>query len=130
MAMECLEGETLAARIRRGALPLDLALNFAIQTADALDRAHRTGVVHRDSNSNIMLTWDGVKVLDFELARTAHGPPDATLKALTTSGALLGTPQYMSPGLVYSDDLNTSRPFSSSSSRPARTPRIAGSWIV
>lgn len=98
MVMECLEGETLAVRIQRGALPLDLALKLAIQTADALDRAHRNGVVHRDMKpSNLMLTRDGVKVLDFGLAMTAHGPNDATLTALTTSGALLGTPQYMSP---------------------------------
>ena len=95
MVMECLGGETLAARIERGALALDDALKFAVQIADALDRAHRTGVVHRDLKpSNLMLTRDGVKVLDFGLARTAHGPNDATL---TMSGALLGTPQYMSP---------------------------------
>ena len=94
MVMECLGGETLAARIERGALALDDALKFAVQIADALDRAHRTGVVHRDLKpSNLMLTRDGVKVLDFGLARTAHGPNDATL---TMSGALLGTLQYMS----------------------------------
>ena len=64
MVMECLEGDTLDVRIGRGALPLDLALKIAIQAADALDRAHRSGVVHRDLKpSNLMLTRDGVKIL-------------------------------------------------------------------
>ena len=69
--MELIEGETLAARIEKGALPLDQALKFATQIADALDRAHRAGVTHRDVKpQNIMLTRDGVKVLDFGLAKS------------------------------------------------------------
>jgi eukaryotic-like serine/threonine-protein kinase len=65
MVMEFMEGETLASRIEKGALPLDQALKFATQIADALDRAHRAGVTHRDVKpQNIMLTRDGVKVLD------------------------------------------------------------------
>src|ERR1019366_1272385 len=68
MVMEFMEGETLAARIEKGALPLDQALKFATQIADALDRAHRAGVTHRDVKpQNIILTRDGVKVLDFGL---------------------------------------------------------------
>ena len=101
MVMEYMEGETLAARIEKGALPLDQVLQLATQIADALDRAHRAGVTHRDVKpQNIMLTRDGVKVLDFGLAKSMikPGPADATLTAaLTTEGTVMGTPQYMAP---------------------------------
>jgi Tol biopolymer transport system component len=83
-------------------MPLDQALKYAIQIADALDRAHRSGVFHRDVKpANIMVTRDGCKVLDFGLAKTALrvGPDDATgiASALTGVGTILGTPQYMAP---------------------------------
>ncbi|MBI3208230.1 MAG: protein kinase [Candidatus Solibacter usitatus] len=101
MVMEHLEGETLEACIERGALPMEKALQYALQIADALDRAHRAGVTHRDIKpGNIMLTRDGVKVLDFGLAKSIAkpGPDDATIvNALTTEGTVLGTPQYMAP---------------------------------
>ena len=102
MVMELIEGETLAARIEKGALPFDQALKLGTQIADALDRAHRAGVTHRDVKpQNIMLTRDGVKVLDFGLAKSAAakpGPSEATLSAvLTTEGTVMGTPQYMAP---------------------------------
>jgi len=101
MVMELIEGETLAARIEKGPIPLDQALKFAVQIADALDRPHRAGVTHRDVKpQNIMLTRDGVKVLDFGLAKAGAkpGPTEATLTAvLTTEGTVMGTPQYMAP---------------------------------
>ena len=101
MVMEFLEGETLAARIAKGALPVDQAIKFAIQIADALDRSHRAGITHRDVKpANIMLTRDGVKVLDFGLAKSPPkaGHTEETLTAvLTREGAVLGTPQYMAP---------------------------------
>jgi serine/threonine protein kinase len=101
MVMEFMEGETLAARIDKSALPLDQVLKLATQIADALDRAHRAGVTHRDVKpQNIMLTRDGVKVLDFGLAKSMPkpGPTGETLTAvLTTEGTVLGTPQYMAP---------------------------------
>lgn len=109
LVMEYLEGETLAQRIGRGALPLDLALKFAQQIADALAKAHRAGIVHRDLKpGNIFLTKQGVKLLDFGLAkdRTAAsaegdgtGSASATTLAdtATAAGTILGTYPYMSP---------------------------------
>ncbi len=101
MVMELIDGETLANRIEKGPLLLDQVLKTATQIADALDRAHRAGVTHRDIKpQNIMLTRDGVKVLDFGLAKSSSkpGPTEATLtKVLTTEGTVMGTPQYMAP---------------------------------
>jgi serine/threonine protein kinase len=71
LVMQDLEGETLADRLMKGALPLDQALQVAIQIADALATAHKAGVVHRDLKpGNIMLTKAGAKLLDFGLAKT------------------------------------------------------------
>src|SRR5437879_7962565 len=83
LVMECVEGETLAKRLEKGALPLEQVLKFGAQVADALDKAHRSGVVHRDLKpSNIMLTKSGVKLLDFGLAKPAAPPlTGATLTA-------------------------------------------------
>ena len=98
--MELVEGETLAARLSRGKLPLAEALKAAIQIAAALAEAHRKGVVHRDLKpSNIMLTRAGVKVLDFGLAtreRAAVAGDETTQVAST----FLGTPPYMPPEQV------------------------------
>ena len=69
LVMEHIEGETLEKRLERGPLPLARAIEYSIQIVDALDRAHRQGVMHRDLKpGNIMLTKSGVKVLDFGLA--------------------------------------------------------------
>jgi len=112
LVMEYLEGETLAERLKKGPLGLDAALRFAMEIADALDRAHRQGVVHRDLKpGNIMVTRSGTKLLDFGLAKLAAKEPlagpreDPSLlltaqKPLTEKGVFLGTFPYMSPELV------------------------------
>ena len=103
LVMEYVEGVTLAARLEDGPLPLDLALRAAIQIADALDHAHRQGVVHADLKpGNIMLTRDSVKLLDFGLAklkaRDEETPNDATrTERLTEVGSISGTVLYMAP---------------------------------
>ena len=90
LVRELLEGETLESRLKKGPLPIDLALQYAAQIASALAAAHAKGIVHRDLKpGNIMLTKTGVKVLDFGLAKAAA---DETI----TQG-VLGTPAYMSP---------------------------------
>ena len=104
IVMEFLEGVTLAQRLDKGALPFDEALKIALEIADALDKAHRQGVIHRDAKpSNVMLTKSGSKLLDFGLAKLKPLGQAATLSAMptradiTADGAILGTLQYMSP---------------------------------
>ena len=75
LVMEYLEGETLANRLLRGPLPQDQFLKYGIEICDALEKAHHTGVVHRDLKpGNIMLTKSGAKLLDFGLARAVARP--------------------------------------------------------
>jgi Tol biopolymer transport system component/predicted Ser/Thr protein kinase len=106
LVMEYLEGDTLAKRLEKGALPLDQALSIAIEIADAVDKAHHQGIAHRDLKpGNIMLTKAGAKLLDFGLAK-ASAPVGAaaglsmlptTPPNLTAQGTILGTFQYMAP---------------------------------
>ena len=120
LVMEYLEGETLAARLMKGRLPLDLTLRYASEVADALDTAHRRGIVHRDLKpGNIFITTHGEsKVLDFGLAKleetkassemptalTANANADA--EVLTTPGVAMGTVAYMSPEQARGEELD------------------------
>jgi len=111
LVMELVEGETLATRLQRGAIPVVDALKTAVEIASALDAAHRAGVVHRDLKpGNIMLTKSGAKLLDFGLAKTGSSsmpvaglsmlpttPPVTAAAPLTGQGTILGTFQYMAP---------------------------------
>jgi serine/threonine protein kinase len=120
LVMEFLQGESLADRLRKGPLPADQVLTIAIAIADALEKAHRAGVVHRDLKpGNVMLTKSGAKLLDFGLAKPlgatiasdkASGTSPSVFAALTqtmpspspatplsTAGTVIGTVQYMSP---------------------------------
>src|SRR5262249_42140878 len=100
LVMEYLEGQTLADRLQKGALPLDDALEYASQIASALEKAHRKGVIHRDIKpANIMITAAGIKVLDFGLAKLRATDTSGsefhsaipTQQSVTVSGSILGT---------------------------------------
>jgi TolB-like protein len=98
VAMEHLEGETLAERLRRGALPLREAATVALEVLAALEAMHALGIVHRDLKpANVFLTSRGAKVLDFGLALPAADPLALDADRLTLPGTLLGTPGYMAP---------------------------------
>ena len=121
LVMEYLEGESLADRLGKGALPNDQVLRYGIEIADALDKAHRQGIVHRDLKpGNVMITKTGVKLLDFGLAKplsTAGARPvsGASVMAteaqvsqpLTERGTILGTFQYMAPEQLEGGDADS-----------------------
>ena len=115
LVMEYVEGETLAQRLQKGPLPLDQVLRYAIEIADALDKAHRKGITHRDLKpGNIMLTKSGTKLLDFGLAKlkqdAAPATPESQLAtmrgAITGEGTILGTLQYMAPEQVEAKEVD------------------------
>jgi len=94
LVMELVEGETLAARLKKGKLSIEDALRYGGQLAAALAAAHAKGIIHRDLKpGNIMLTKSGVKVLDFGLAKSQED------ETRTVSRVLMGTPAYMAPEL-------------------------------
>src|SRR5271157_3788623 len=110
LVMEFLEGETLADRLAKGPLPTEQVMKYGIEICEGLERAHKSGVVHRDLKpGNVMLTKTGAKLMDFGLAKatpsgaapassltvTMSGPPAE--QPLTARGTLVGTFQYMSP---------------------------------
>ncbi len=108
LVLEYLEGENLAERLVKGPLPSEQVLRIASQIADALDKAHRQGVIHRDLKpANVVLTKNGAKLLDFGLAKVLDPLSGGVLSGmsalpterrdLTAEGSLLGTLQYMAP---------------------------------
>jgi serine/threonine protein kinase len=148
LVMEYLEGKTLAERIARGPLPLGQTLSYGVEIAEALQQAHRVGVVHRDLKpGNILLTPGGAKLLDFGLAQIVRPniavDGDASMSMtdvapLTSDGTIAGTLQYMSPeqiegksidqrsdlfslGVVLYEMVTGRRPFQASSPEGMRT---------
>jgi len=101
IAMELLEGEALADRLRRGPLSVSQAVPMGLGMLAALSALHARGIVHRDLKpSNVFLTPHGVKLLDFGLARPELEPTLGSMEGLTRTGVVMGTPRYMAPEQV------------------------------
>ncbi len=115
LVLELVEGETLAERIKGGAIPLEESLKIALQIAEALEAAHKQNIVHRDLKpANIMLTLEGhVKVMDFGLAKRlvptegVANHDETVSSTLTATGATLGTLPYMSPEQVRAQEVDS-----------------------
>ena len=108
LVMELLAGETLATVLSRGPLPSDVAVQHALEIADALACAHRHGIVHRDLKpQNIMITSGGIKLLDFGLASFTTAAPIPTIaEGSTASRPLVGTARYMSPEQIRGEQID------------------------
>ena len=107
IAMELLEGESLATRLTRGALPLAESRDITLTILSALEAIHARGIIHRDLKpSNIFLTPHGVKLLDFGLASAVQEAGDRTRVNLTMPGIVMGTPHYMSPEQLTGETLD------------------------
>ena len=101
IAMELLEGESLADLVQRGPLSVSRAASIGLGMLSALSALHARGIIHRDLKpSNVFVTPHGVKLLDFGLARPELDEPAQTVTAITQAGVLIGTPRYMAPELV------------------------------
>jgi TolB-like protein/predicted Ser/Thr protein kinase len=107
IAMELLEGESLAERLARGPMPLTDSVDTTLAVLSALAAIHSRGLVHRDLKpSNIFLTAHGVKLLDFGLARAVQQADEQTRADITVAGTVLGTPRYMSPEQLTGEPLD------------------------
>lgn len=111
LVTELIEGETLRARLQRGALPVREALEFATAIAAALGAAHARGIVHRDLKpENVMISATGaIKVLDFGVAKfvaPADSPTEVAQTAVTNPGGIVGTPAYMAPEQLEGRDID------------------------